>query len=129
MNNPGVDIPDGMEVLVVDGLTIHRWPETAATAPAPKRHISPLAFRRRFTLQERAAIEWAAVDRPGQPDTQRMQAAALRATLKDQEQARFIDLGDPDVAAGVQTMEAAGLLRPGRALVILDAPIEPKELP
>ena len=28
-----------------------------------------------------------------------------------------------------QALEAAGLLQPGRALAILDAPIEPKELP
>ena len=43
----------------------------------PLRHISPLAFRRRFTKAERAAIEWAAVDRPELSDPQRMQAAAL----------------------------------------------------
>lgn len=98
-------------------------------APAtPLRHISPLAFRRRFTKAERAAIEWAAVDRPELSDPQRMQAAALRSDLKDQEQAKFMDLDDPDVAEGVQTLEALGLLQPGRASQIISAAIEAGEL-
>ena len=58
-----------------------------------------------------------------------MQAAALRSDLKDQEQAKLIDLDDPDVAEGVQTLEALGLLQPGRASQITSAVIEAGELP
>ena len=99
-----------------------------AEAPAARR-LSVLAFRRRFTPAERAAIEWAAVDRADQPDAARRQAAALRATLADQAAAKFIDLDDADTIAGVQTLEAAGLIAAGRAADILDAPVDPEELP
>lgn len=98
-------------------------------APQIHRHITPLAFRRRFTGAERAAIEWAAVDRPDADQQERMQAAQLRSTLKDQELASFIDLDDPDVAAGVQLLEAVGLIADGRALQITDTPPRPDELP
>ena len=97
-------------------------------APAA-RSVSVKGFRFRFTPAEKAAIEWAAVDRPDQPDAQRMQAAALRSDLKDQAQATYIDLDAPDVLDGVQTLEAMAILAPGRALEILTAPVQPKELP
>ncbi|MFC4923850.1 MULTISPECIES: hypothetical protein [Delftia] len=101
--------------------------------PAPPheqhRHITPLAFRRRFTGAERAAIEWAAVDRADATSGERQQAAQLRSTLKDQELASFIDLDDPDVAAGVQLLETVGLIADGRALQITDTPPRPDELP
>lgn len=100
----------------------------AAPVPQPRR-VSVLAFRRRFTPAEKAAIEWAAVDRPDQPEAQHMQAAALRATLADQAAATFIDLDDEDTEAGVQTLEAMDLLEPGRALEILTNPVQPEELP
>lgn len=94
-----------------------------------RRHITPLAFRRRFTGAERAAIEWAAVDRADATSGERQQAAQLRSTLKDQELASFIDLDDPDVAAGVQLLETVGLIADGRALQITDTPPRPDELP
>ena len=91
--------------------------------------VSVLGFRRRFTLTEKAAIEWAAVDRPDQPEAQRMQAAALRATLADQAAAQFVHLDDPATVVGVQGLEALGIIAPGRALEILTDPIQPEELP
>jgi len=98
------------------------------TVPSP-RIVSVLGFRRRFTPAEKAAIEWAAVDRPDQPEAQRMQAAALRATLADQAAAQFIHLEDPATVAGVQGLEALGIIAPGRALEILNATIQSEELP
>lgn len=103
--------------------------EQPAPAPQIHRHITPLAFRRRFTGAERAAIEWAAVDRADASQQERMQAAQLRSNLKDQELASFIDLDDPDVAAGVQLLETVGLIADGRALQITDTPPRPDELP
>ena len=114
------------------------WVMRPYVAPPPEpepqpvevsRIVSVLGFRRRFTPAEKAAIEWAAVDRPDQPEAQRMQAAALRATLADQAAAQFIHLDDPVTVVGVQGLEALGIIEPGRALAILDTPIEPKELP
>ena len=111
-----------------------RW-RIAEQQPQPepqqptRRRITPLAFRRRFTSAERAAIEWAAVDRADATSGERQQAAQLRSTLKDQELASFIDLDDPDVAAGVQLLETVGLIADGRALQITDTPPRPDELP
>lgn len=123
--------PDGMETVSADGLVIMKWPDASADSAAnsPLRIVSVLGFRRRFTPTEKAAIEWAAVDRPDQPQAQRMQAAALRATLADQAAATFINLDDPDTVQGVQGLEALGILAPGRSAEILTAPIQPEDLP
>ena len=91
------------------------------------RRISKLDFRNRFTKAEKAGIEFAALDDPTAPIVQRQQAAALRADLKDQEQATFIDLDDEDTRTGVLTLEAVGLIAAGRAVEILDAPVQDKE--
>ena len=91
------------------------------------RRITKLAFRNRFTKAEKAGIEFAALGDPTAPIAQRQQAAALRADLKDQEQATFINLDDEDTRTGVLTLEAAGLIAAGRAVEILDAPVQDKE--
>lgn len=91
------------------------------------RRITKLAFRNRFTKAEKAGIEFATLDDPTAPIAQRQQAAALRAGLKDQEQATFIDLDDEDTRTGVLTLEMVGLIASGRAVEILDAPVQDKE--
>ena len=107
----------------------------AFTAPVPESQpaqdtrITRLAFRKRFTQAEKVALEIAALDDPSATPAQRAQAAALRAYLKDVDAATFIDLADAHVAAGVQTLEAAGLLAAGRAAEIINAPVTPDELP
>ena len=90
-------------------------------------HITGLAFRNRFTRAEKITLELAALDDPGATLAHRQQAAALRADLKDQERATYIDLDRTDTREGVQALEAAGLLGAGRALEILDAPVQPHE--
>ena len=101
-------------------------PLPAALAP---RRLAPLAFRRRFTAAERAAIEWAAVDKPEQSAQERMGSAALRSSLKDQDQATYIDLDDLDTITGTHAIEQLGLIGAGRADEILGAPVEPGERP
>ena len=93
----------------------------------PKRHITNLAFRQRFTRSEKVALEMAALDNPSASIEQRAQAAALRADLKDQEQATYIDLDRADTRAGVQMLETAGLIGVGRAAQILDTPVQDAE--
>ena len=106
----------------------YRLVQPVDAAPAPEdRRITKLAFRNRFTKAEKAGIEFAALDDPTAPIAQRQQAAALRADLKDQEQATYIDLDDEDTRTGVLTLEGAGLIAAGRALEILDAPVQDKE--
>lgn len=104
-------------------------PEPGPQPVAAPRIVSVLGFRRRFTSAEKAAIEWAAVDRPDQPEAQRMQAAALRATLADQAAAQFIHLDDPDTVQGVLGLKAMGVLTLERANAILSSPVQMEELP
>lgn len=98
-------------------------PEPSAPTAVVVRHLTKLAFRNRFTRAEKVTLEMAALDNPAATIAQRQQSAALRADFKDQEGATFIDLARPDLRAGVQSLEALGLLARGRAAEILDAPI------
>ncbi|WP_312129338.1 hypothetical protein [Diaphorobacter nitroreducens] len=101
----------------------------AAPVVPVRRLITGLAFRRRFTPDERVAVEWAAVDRATDTEAQRMQAAALRSQIKDQEAALYIDLDDVEIQSGVMALEAAGIVGAGRAAVILGAEIQDHERP
>ena len=96
---------------------------------APDTRITRLAFRSRFTSAEKITLEMAALDDPTAPMAQRQQAAAIRVYLADVAASTFIDLKRADTRAGVQSLEAAGLLAAGRALQILDAPIDAHERP
>ena len=96
---------------------------------APATRITRLAFRNRFTQAEKVALEIAALDNPAAAMPARAQAAALRANQADLAAATFVDLQCADTRAGVQMLEAAGLLDAGRALEILDAEITPEERP
>lgn len=100
-------------------------PDPVVTGP---RHITKLAFRQRFTQAEKVAIEIAALDIPTATMQARAQAAALRASQADVLAATFIDLDRADTRAGVVALEQAGILAAGRALEILDAPIQAHEV-
>ena len=116
---PDFDVERMGEYVYQDGvLTIH-----------PDSRVTRLAFRNRFTSSEKIAIEFACLDDPAAPMPQRLQSAALRANQADLAAATFVDLLRPDTRAGVQMLEAAGLLAEGRALEILDAQILPEERP
>lgn len=104
-----------------------RPPLPEPTLPVQDWRVTKLAFRNRLTLAEKAALEFAALDNPAGSQAERMQAATLRVYLADVFAATFIDLAHPDTRAGVQMLEAAGLLAAGRALEILGAPIEAHE--
>ena len=96
---------------------------------APATRVTRLAFRNRFTQSEKVALELAALDDPAATMAQRQQAAAIRVNLADVAVSTFIDLAAQDTRAGVQALEAGGLLTEGRALEILDAPVQPNERP
>ena len=106
-----------------------RWnPDAQAFEPAPppaeptERNVSRKAFLSRFTDAEAIDIDLASMGAT-------REAATVRRYLSKVNAAQHIDLADDETRTGVQALEAAGLLQPGRALAILDAPIEPKELP
>jgi hypothetical protein len=90
--------------------------------------ITRLAFRNRFTMAEKAAMEIAGLDNPlaGMPDRQK--SAVLRAYMADVASSTFVDLQRPDTRAGVLQLEALGLLAAGRAAQILDTAPAPQEV-
>lgn len=121
------------------GVTLHADTAAAlgeqfAAAPyaPPNRHITKLAYRGRFTTAEKTAFELAAIHDYAQAiDSQRnVLAAGIRAWQADFQSANgYIDLDDPRTRATTEALEAGGLIGEGRALQILDAPIEAHERP
>ena len=101
----------------------------APLVPDYGSRITVLAFRQRFSMAEKAAIELASLDNPTAPMPERAAAAGLRAYLGDVAAAQFIDLTRPDTRAGVEQIEAMGLIAEGRAGEILDAPVQLAEAP
>lgn len=95
------------------------------------KKITVLAFRKRFTLTEKIALELASIDNPdpATPLEQRQIAATLRVIMKDLETALFIDLMDPAVISGLTLMENFNLIASGRADEIINTPIMPSERP
>ena len=93
--------------------------------PVPEptaRNVSNKAFLSRFTDDEAIDIDLASIGPT-------REAATVRRYLSKVNAAQHIDLAEDETRTGVQALEAAGLLKPGRALAIIDTPIEPKELP
>lgn len=103
-----------------DGTTF--TPPPAVPAPVPDRHITPFAFLVRFTDSEAVSIDLASQGTTAQ-------AAAMRRFQNKVNAASWIGLDDPMTRGGVQTLESVGLIAAGRALQILDAPVQAAERP
>ena len=101
----------------------------AALTPNLGTRITKLAFRQRVGPQALAAIELASVHDAAAPVQAQQLAATLRVMLADVQAATFIDLARPDTRAGVQQLEAVGLLPAGKAAEILDTPVQAAEVP
>lgn len=90
----------------------------SAPAAAAHRLVTVGAFKSRLSADERKAIR---------------ALARLDADVEDYmdilDSSRYVDLDDPRTRGGLQLMEAAGVLAPGRALEILDAPVQAWEQP
>lgn len=91
-------------------------PPPQVAAPTAPRHISGLSFISRFTDAEAIALDLASIGAT-------VQAATIRRYMNKVNRAEFIDLDRADTRGGVQALEAATLIAPGRAIEILDAPI------
>jgi len=81
---------------------------TPPDRPAGPRLLTKVAYLKRFTQAERIGIR---------------EAAKVNAVVEDYVEllnlAQDVDLADPETIAGVQQLEAAGLLVTGRAAEIL----------
>ena len=76
--------------------------------PPPVRELQKVEYLKRFTQEERIAIRTSAkVNAVAEDYIELMNAATV------------VHLDDPDTIKGVNTLEAAGLLAPGRAAQIL----------
>ena len=97
----------------IGGLEITRWPDATATAGPQVRHISVGAFFDRF-----GPLKWAIL---------RDQDDSCKAVVQDASVRKYIDLDNVDLPAGLAILQAAGhAIDP---VAILDAPIQPYELP
>lgn len=99
------------------------------SVPDYGRKITVLAFRNRFTQAEKVRQELACLDNVNASMESRQLAAALRVATKDSDVASYIDLDRADTRAGVIALETYGILGAGRALQILDNPVQAHEVP
>ena len=88
------------------------------TIVKPTNRITVLAFRKRFTLEERVALEKRA-----------REDAMIRVFLDDVAAATYIDLKDPDLKECLEAAAALDVIEVNRVLEILDTPATEAELP
>lgn len=82
-------------------------------APPAPRNVSPFAFRRRFTMEERAAITLAASRALEAGD------ATLQVWLDDVNSAQWIELDNPELRGGLEMIAEAGLIAADRLEALL----------
>lgn len=91
----------------VNTVNAFTWQVEPSDYPSDKS-LTHLEFLRRFTSDERIAITQAGLSN-----------TAIADYIKMLDVAKFINTTDSDVAAGVQSLEAAGVIDAGRATEIL----------
>lgn len=96
--------------------------------PEP-RHVTQLAFLRRFTIEEEVGLELAAADNPTAEPEARAFSATLRVALGRLRAAKFVDLDDAELHYLLSQLAAAGLLAAERVAAVLDAPVQAHERP
>lgn len=104
---------------IPDKTTLDQW--IAANPVNESTRITVLAFRNRFTQQEKVAMDLASIDNPAATMQQRTLAASLRVAQADLNVATYVDTSRPDTIAGIQALETYGILGTGRANAILNA--------
>lgn len=86
---------------------------------SPRMIITRLAFRSRFSMQEKAALYTAAASAQGLP---------IKIYLDDLAAATFINLSRQDTINGIQSLVSIGILTQARANEILRTPPSQEEL-
>lgn len=131
-----VGIDDSYESLVWDSgnplpsqTTLDEWIAANPEVIISNKRVTVLAFRNRFTVNEKIATEFAGVDDPAATPQVRQFAAAIRVILRDTDNATFIDLDRPETRQGVNMLEQYGIIGTGRAAIILDSPVLDVERP
>lgn len=111
-----------------------RWRVQVAPAQpggpqAKNNRLSPLAFLRRFTDEERTRFDLSSIDDPSASEEERKRAAQLRMFEGDYRLASYVRLDDPRTIAGVRGLEALGIIAKGRAKEVLEGEVKPEEMP
>lgn len=91
--------------------------------------ISVLSFRNRFYPAEKVMLDLSSIDNPAAPTEQRQLSASIRVMMSDIATATYIDLTDPTLQTGLETLEYFGMIAPGRAAEIITTPVQFDELP
>ena len=115
-DGPAIQAPADFDISRIDD---YRVDEDGTLVLLAQTRLTRLQFRNRFTALEKAQLELAAMDDPSAEPAQRLQSASLRAYLADLAAAEFVDLADQSTVAGVNALEAAGILAEGRAAEVL----------
>lgn len=112
---------------IPDKVTLDTW--ILNNSKGDDRRISVFAFRNRFLTEEKVAIELASIDNPSADMQTRQVAAMIRVMNHDLSTATWVYLNNPSVINGLNLLEQIGILAPGRADEILNAPIREEERP
>lgn len=124
---PPVNAPElGEGYVSRDGLVLLALAPVVLPRP---RHITPRAFRARFTQDERAAIELAATDDWEASQQARLLAAGLRADLRETDASNYIDLDLVAQTDRLGPLVALGVLAEGRPAEITGGEIQESERP
>ena len=115
-DGPAIQAPADFDI---SRMADYRLAEDGTLVLLAQTRLTRLQFRNRFTALEKAQLELAAMDDPSAEPAQRLQSASLRAYLADLAAAEFVDLADQSTVAGVNALEAAGILAEGRAAEVL----------
>lgn len=111
LTNPGVAPVDGDQIRIVyaNGATEQKqyWSPPAPVAPPPVRILQKIDYLKRMTQTERIAIRTAGAGNAVVNDYIELMSAATT-----------INLDDPDTIAGLNDLEAAGILAVGRSAAI-----------
>lgn len=107
--------------------TLDEW-ISANNSNLLQKKITVYAMRQRFTVPEKIAIEYSSADKHDDTIEGRQFSALLRVMLSDLATASFVDLGNPSVIDMVNLLEQRGLIGTGRAVEILNNPIQSHEL-
>ncbi len=101
---------DQIKITYANGSTETKYFFAPVAPPAPPavRHLTQFQYLMRFTRAERIAIRGAAASNPVVSDF-----VKLLDTMTD-----VVNLDDPDTVAGLNALEAAGLICTGRAVTI-----------